>query len=74
MGCDHKVGFAGTRLITVSDLEKVIEERNGMQKSKDGQPPKVTLADFSYPEKFSWIFRYCPECGEKIDWETIRRE
>lgn len=72
VGCEHKVGFAGTRLITFSDLEKIIEERNKMQKSKDGQPPKVTLADFSYPEKFSWIFRYCPECGEKIDWEGVR--
>lgn len=75
MGCEHKVSFLGNRLITLQELEKIIETGNMMQKPKEEHRDiylRHSVSDYAYPEKFSWIFRYCPECGEKIDWETIR--
>lgn len=75
MGCEHKVGFLGDRLITLQEFEKIIETGNMMQKPKEKHRDIYriySVSDYAYPEKFSWIFRHCPECGEKIDWETIR--
>lgn len=74
--CDCLIGewldYEDTKLVTEQELLFNIEETNKIFTFKRA---KVTVADYcDFRKSVNMIrFRYCPECGRKIDWKGIRR-
>ena len=74
-----------SELVTIDDLKEHIEDNIEFNKSLDDDPvlrnakhlrAKVwTLRNYGDWRKKTNLtrFRYCPECGEFVDWGVIRR-
>ena len=66
--CEHAIGlfhdYDGDWLITINRLKK--EQPNTVYTMKQ-------YLDGRYSTNLS-KFKYCPWCGEKIDWNKIRKE
>lgn len=66
--CEHDIGlfhdYEGDWLITINRLKK--EQPNTIYTMKQ-------YLDGRYSTNLS-KFKYCPWCGEKIDWGKIRKE
>ena len=66
--CEHIIGiwidFEDTRTVTTNELREEIEEGHTVFSLNDycNFRKSVNLARF----------RYCPECGKKIDWKAIK--
>ena len=67
-------------LVTLEDLEEDIADNikfvENYRASRGFDPcPVYTLKDYGDRRKSTNLtrFYFCPECGEKIDWITIRR-
>lgn len=70
--CDHTIGKWGDDLRTIIELENSTPERIDMDTGK-----MIVYADAS-----AWLdkklfyhtrFKYCPDCGKKLDFRTIRK-
>lgn len=75
--CDCLIGewldYDNTCLVTERELVENIERENRvahMLKHK-----KVTIGDYcDFRKSVNLIrFKFCPECGRKIDWKSIKR-
>lgn len=83
MSCDHCIGILCDhecgRLVTLQGLKEHMQDIESLNRylSLMGASalPVYTLreyADFRRSTDLS-RFRYCPECGEKINWKEIAR-
>lgn len=74
-----------SRLVTLSDLKRMIESDNeriewakhspSYHLVRDMLPVGYTLADYGNLRRRCGLqhFKHCPECGIKIDWQSIRK-
>lgn len=75
--CDCLIGewldYDNTCLVTEQDLCENIERENRVAHILKRK--KVTIADYCDCRKSVNLirFKFCPECGRKIDWKSIRR-
>lgn len=83
MSCDHCIGLLwtheGGRLVTLRELKEHIEDVKSLNRqlvlAGASARPVYTLreyADFRRSTDLSRV-RYCPYCGEKINWKEIAR-
>jgi hypothetical protein len=84
---DHKcligyiIDWDNSDFFTLDDLEKHIEDKKQFNQYAKNEGlnnllyKEYTLADYADMRKRTDIirFRYCPDCGKKIDWAGIRR-
>lgn len=72
--CEHIIGlwhdFDDTRLMTLEMLKQHIEILNYGRICQD----ELKISDFLDRRKGTNLehFKYCPLCGEKIDWEGMK--
>lgn len=74
--------YDSTRLLTLEELVALVRERKEMDEFAAKDPvysrmPKLstyTLRDYCDLRKSTDLrrFKYCPECGDKIDWKALR--
>ena len=86
MSCEHIIGLLhfteDSDLVNLKRLIYHIQERkeHNQNSKKYGMDflvvPEWTLLDYADGRKSTNLrkFKYCPECGEKIDWKRIKRE
>ena len=84
MTCDHTVSYLDNGLLQSEVVEWVRNETSSSNRynatmfsltknEKDHVVYKPT--DFLDRRRgFMTIFRYCPDCGEKINWKAIKEE
>ena len=74
--------YENTDIVTLEELKKHIEsEKRLAEQNKDSEfwqsiCSKYTLADYCDMRKGTDLtrFRYCPFCGQKIDWKAMRNK
>ena len=86
MNCDHIIGLLyltdDSALVNLNRLAYHVQEKKEHNQSceKYGMSflvePEWTLQDYADGRKSTDLrkFKYCPECGEKIDWKRIKLE
>ena len=82
--CECVIGirydYEGTDIITLSELKEHIENKKRLaERNKDDEwlqslYNKYTLEDYCDKRKSTDLtrFNYCPLCGKKIDWKSIK--
>lgn len=70
--------YDDTREITILELKKEVESRqlaypNGFDITGNKLTTLKQYFDKRYNTNLS-RFNYCPKCGNKIDWEKLRKE
>jgi hypothetical protein len=71
--CEHIVGFSypyeECDIVTLDEIKEDIERENA-------RGIKITLADFAdNGGDFCFErFEFCPRCGQRIDWERLKKE
>ena len=86
MACKHIIGLLhiidDSGLVDIRRLKFHVQERIEYNKScqENGLEslawPEWTMKDYADERKSTNLrrFKFCPECGEKIDWKAIRRD
>lgn len=73
--CDCAIGewldYEDTRIVTANELFENIKTTNRHMKEQY----RVNAADYcDFRKTVNLVrFRFCPECGRKIDWKAIKR-
>lgn len=74
-----------SEMVTIGDITKNIRSHNEMFSYEDVYVRMLILngvQEYHMEDLFDWRknrlpitrFRYCPECGKKIDWKGMREE
>jgi hypothetical protein len=66
------LSYENTRLVTEQELVEDIEWRSGIVTFGRA---KLSFADYcDFRQSLDLVrFKYCPDCGEKIDWKAMKR-
>lgn len=76
MSCNCLIGWIGDEFIHKADIKEILDEmiRSNKMMNQYYHYHQITeIKDyFDQRKAVMYRFKYCPECGEKINWKEIK--